>query len=85
MAFVSLNAIREKKFSQQLPDYSKWSYMNAHVLMNLLNELRKSDKIQGKRASHLLLILNLFNKINNTGAPMLDSIYNMTFTLLFNY
>ena len=51
--------------------------MSAHVLLNLLNELRKRDKMQG-----LLSILSLFrkefNKSNNTGVRMLDSIYHMT-------
>ena len=41
--------------------------MSAHVLLNLLNKLGKSDKIGG-----LLSIKspfsNKFNKINNTGA-----------------
>ena len=42
--------------------------MIAHVLLNSLSELRK--------------IHNEFNKFNNTGARMLDSIYNMTLRLL---
>ena len=41
--------------------------MSAHVLLNLLNELRKRDKMRG-----LLIILSLFckefNKFINTGA-----------------
>ena len=41
--------------------------MSAHVLLNLLNEMEKRDKIQG-----LLSILSLFctelNKFNNTEA-----------------
>ena len=53
--------------------------MSAHVLLNLLNELRK--KMRG-----LLIILSLFrNKFyifNNTRAGMLDSIYHMTLRLL---
>ena len=55
--------------------------MSARVLLNLLKELGKSDKMQG-----LLIILSLFHneyiKFNNTGAPMLDSIYHMTLRLL---
>ena len=51
--------------------------MSAHVLLNLLNELWKSDKIQGL-PSILLLFRKDFNKCNNTGARMLDSIYHMT-------
>ena len=52
--------------------------MSALVLLNLLNKLRKSDKIRGL-PSILLLFRNKFNKFNNTGAGMLDSIYHMTF------
>ena len=58
--------------------------MGAHVLLNLLNELRKRDEMRG-----LLSILspfrNKFNKFNNTGARMLDSIYQMTLKLLKNH
>ena len=53
--------------------------MSAHVLLNLLNELEKSDKIRCL-PSILLLFRNDFNKFNNTGAQMLDSIYHMTLT-----
>ena len=55
--------------------------MSAHVLLNLLNELGKKDKMRG-----LLSILSLFcnelTKFNNTNARMLDSTYHMTLTLL---
>ena len=51
--------------------------MSAHVLLNLLNELWKSDKMRGL-SSILLLFRKEFNKFNNTGPRMLDSIYNMT-------
>ena len=43
--------------------------MSAHVLLNLLNELRKRDKIRGL-SSILSLFCNKFNKFNNTGARM---------------
>ena len=52
------------------------SYMSAHVLLNLLNELRKRDKMRGL-PSILSLFRNEFNKFNNTRAQMLDSIYHM--------
>ena len=55
--------------------------MSAHVLLNLLNELRKNDKMQGL-PSILLLFRNEFNKFNNTGAQMLDSINHMTLKLI---
>ena len=48
--------------------------MSAHVLLNLLNELSKRDKMQGL-PSILSLFLSEFNKVNNTRARMLDSIY----------
>ena len=54
--------------------------MSANVLLNLLNELGKSDKMRGL-PSILLLFRNEFNKFNNTRARMLDSIYHMTNSL----
>ena len=56
------------------------SYMSVHVLLNLLNELGKRDKMRGL-SSMLSLFCNKFNKFNNTGARMLDSIYHMTLKL----
>ena len=60
--------------------------MSAHVLLNLLNELGKRDKMRGLPSilpSILSLFRNEFNKFNNTRARMLDSIYHMTLRLLF--
>ena len=54
--------------------------MSAHVLLNLLNELGKRDKMRGL-PSILSLFRNEFNKFNNRRARMLDSIYHMTNTL----
>ena len=54
--------------------------MSVHVLLNLLNELWKRGKMRGL-LSILSLFRNEFNKFNNTGARMLDSIYHMTLTL----
>ena len=51
--------------------------MSAHVLLNLLNELGKRDKMRGL-PSILSLFRNEFNKFNYTRARMLDSIYHMT-------
>ena len=41
--------------------------MSAHVLLNLLNELRKRDTMRGL-LSILSLFRNEFNKFDNTGA-----------------
>ena len=41
--------------------------MSAHVLLNLLNELGKRDKMRGL-PSILSLFRNQFNKFNITGA-----------------
>ena len=58
--------------------------MTAHVLLNLLNKLRKIDKMRGV-PSILSLFRNEFNKFNNTGAWMLDSVYHMTLKLFWNH
>ena len=60
---------------------NRGSYMSAHVLLNVLNELRKRDKMRGL-PSILSLFRDEFNKFNNTRARMLDSIYHMTLRLL---
>ena len=49
--------------------------MSAHVLLNLLNGLRKRDKIRGLQ---IFPFGKEFNKFNNTRAQMLDSMYRMT-------
>ena len=54
--------------------------MSAHVLLILLNELGKRDKMRGL-PSILSLFRNEFNKFNNTRALMLDSIYHMTLSV----
>ena len=50
--------------------------MSAHILLNLLNKFGKR-KMRGL-PSVLSLFRNLFNKFNNTGALMCNSIYHMT-------
>ena len=51
--------------------------MSAPVLLNLLNEL--GGKIRCEAVPRILLIcFNEFNKFNNIGARMQDSIYHMT-------
>ena len=57
--------------------------MSAHVLLNLLNEFRKRDKMRGL-SSILSLFHNEFNKFDKTSARMLDSIHHMTLRLLQN-
>ena len=59
-----------KKYQKELFSaygINRGSYMCAHVLLNLSNELRKSDKMRGL-PNILLLFPNQFNKFNNTGA-----------------
>ena len=57
--------------------------MSAHVLLNLLNELGKRDKMRGF-PSILSLFRNEFNKFDYTGARMLDYSYHMTLKLFRN-
>ena len=52
---------------------NRGSYMSAHVLLDLLNELGKRDKMRGL-PSILSRFRNELNKFNNTRARMLDSI-----------
>ena len=52
--------------------------MSAHVLLNLLNDLWKRDKIPGLPSILSLFPNNLFNKFNTARAQMLDYIYHMT-------
>ena len=54
--------------------------MSAHVL---LNELEKRDT--ARLAENFIFFRNGFNRFNNTGARMLDSIYYMTLKLLKNH
>ena len=60
---------------------NRGSYRSAHVLLNLLNELGKRDKMRDL-PSILSLFSNEFNKINNTRARLLNFIYHMAFRLL---
>ena len=55
--------------------------MSAHVLLTLYNELRKQNKMQGL-PSILSFFRNKFNKLNNTEARILDSVYHMTLKLI---
>ena len=55
--------------------------MSAHVLLNLLNELGKSDKMRDLPCI-LSLFRNVFNKFNKIRARMLDSIHHMTLRFL---
>ena len=55
--------------------------MSAPVLLNLLNESRKRYKMRGLQ-SILSLFPNEFNKFNNTGAQMLDTIHHISLKLI---
>ena len=55
--------------------------MSAHLLLNSLNELEERDNMRG--LSSVVSIFRIeFNKFNNTGARMLNSIYHMALRLL---
>ena len=60
---------------------NRGSYMTAHVLLNLFNELGKRNKMRGL-SSILSLFHNEFYKFNNTRARMFDSIYHITLRIL---
>ena len=81
MATVLIHHFSLGRLRVILPTLNRGSYMSAHVLLNLLNELGKRDKMRGL-PSILFLFRNEFNKFNNTLARMLDSIYHMTLRIL---
>ena len=59
------------------------SYMNEHVIFNLLSELRKRDKMR-ELMSILSLFCNEFYNYINTKAQILESFYNhVTLRLLW--
>ena len=52
--------------------------MSAHVLLNLLISLGKRIRIRCEALPRILSVFpNEFNKFNNTGARMQDSIYHV--------
>ena len=52
--------------------------MSAHVLLNLLSKLERSDKMPGLSSIlHVSLFRYEFNKFNNTRARMLGSIHHL--------
>ena len=53
--------------------------MSANILLNLLNKLRKSDKMRGLPGILLLFCNNQkLTKFHNIRARILNSIYHMT-------
>ena len=58
-----------------LDKLNRETFMSAHVLLNLINELSNRDKMQGL-SNFLSLFPNEFNKFNNTRVQMIDSIYH---------
>ena len=60
----NINSKLHKNINSKL---HRGSYMSAHVLLNLLNELGKRDKMRGL-PSILFLFRNELNKFNNTRA-----------------
>ena len=76
-------ALETSLFSQLTHAIHRGYYISTHVLLNLLNELGKRDKMRGL-LSILSLFRNEFNKFNDTGARVLDSIFHMALKLLKN-
>ena len=55
--------------------------MSAHVLLNSLNEFRKSYEI-ARLAEHFITYSQQVYLFNNTGARVIDYIYHMILKLL---
>ena len=75
-------------FHHTFQSVHRGSYTSAHVLLNLLNEL--GEKPRCKALPSILSISPKFNKFNNTGAWMQDSILisydtSIVFNLRFSH
>ena len=57
--------------------------MSAHVLLNLLNEFGEK-RWNVRLAEHFIAFSQRVKKFNNTGARMLDYIYQMILILFWN-
>ena len=64
------NGRRRKKNNLNIEDLT--CMLLAHIFSNLLNKLRKRDKMRG----FITFFPNKFNKFNNTEAQNLDSTYH---------
>ena len=73
-AFAKAVKETSKKNETQVSYKHRESYISARVLLNLLNELGKRDKMRGL-PSILSVFRNEFNKFNKTRARMLDDKY----------
>ena len=69
-------SIGQKSLLRKQLEYIE-DHTSAHVLLNLLDELRKSQSMRGL-PTILLLFRNEFNDFDNTGARMLYAIYHIT-------
>ena len=58
--------------------------MSVHVLLNVLNEFGKGDKVRSLLSILSLLKRLKFNKFNKTGAHILDYVYYLIIKLHFN-
>ena len=58
-------------------DLHRGSYISAHVLLNLLNKLRKIDSILGSTVRAFYHFSISYNKFIDTRALMFDSVYDM--------
>ena len=67
-----MRSFRVNMIQTWVSELYRGSYMSAHVLLNLLNELGKRGKMRGL-PSILSLFCSKFNKFNKTRARMLDS------------
>ena len=68
--FLALRA----SFFVSLLNVHRGSYMSAHVLLNLSNQLGKRDEMRGL-PSIFSLFRNEFNQFKNTRARMLDILF----------
>ena len=81
---IKVAAVSEKSINMEFTKkkINRGSHMSAHVLLNLLNQLGKRDKMRGLLSIFFFFARSFNNKCDNTGARVLDYIHHMAFGLL---
>ena len=75
--YLKLSTLFQHTKRAKIKSIHRGSYECSCFIVFINYELRKRDKMRGL-PSILSIFRNEFNKFNNTGAQMLDSIYHMT-------
>ena len=73
---IGIPALTKSRFGKN-QNYKVLTPDRRYVLLNLLNKLKKKDEMQSF-VEYFIAFYNHFNKFNNTGTHILDSVSHMT-------